>query len=533
MAVLDYATPHFKTRLRELHDIEGKRGPWEELKLRSARVIRFIEDLTCSSGEFAGKKFKLLEFQREFVRAVYRDTKGHRPVRTAVLSMARKNGKTQLAAALALAHLCGPEAEERGEVYSCANDRFQAARIFNEMVALILRHKLLRPRCRIERHTKTIEDLVTGSIYAALSREVKTKFGLSPSCVIYDELGQSPDDELYRAMDSAQGARKNPLLIVISTQAADDLAPLSRLIDYGERVQAGELEDKTFHLAFYHAPESMDPWSRAAWDAANPALGAFRSLEDIERQAQQAQRMPESENAFRNLILNQRVAAETKFINRSEWEACDGAPEIPKGVQVYAGLDLGSTRDLTALVLVYRHPITAEFHVRPYFWLPGDIITRSEVEHVPYTVWEKDGLLYRAGIATDPEAIAHKVAEIHAVNPIKGLAFDRWKIKDFQREIDKLGISGLPLTEVGQGFKDMSAAVTVLGTAIATKKLRHGDNPILNWMARNAIVTRDASGNRKFAKDKSLASIDGIVALAMALVVATRETTIDVRALIG
>ena len=291
--------------------------PWDAPGLsRAGRVISFLEDLEISTGKHARTKLRLRPWQRKFVETVYRENKrGIRPIRTAVLSMARKNGKSQLAAALALCHLCGPEAESRGEIYSCANDRFQSARIFNEMVALINRHPALSARTNVTSFRKEIYDLVNGSIYVALTAEAKTKLGLSPSFVIYDELGSADGPALFDAMDSALGARENPLMLVISTQAADDFAPMSQLIDYGLKLKGGEIHDPAFHLTLYTAPENADPWSRKAWRAANPALGDFRSLSDVERLAKQAQRMPARENAFRNLILNQPVAAEARFID--------------------------------------------------------------------------------------------------------------------------------------------------------------------------------------------------------------------------
>src|SRR5262245_56216549 len=291
-----------------------RHAPWLKADLtRSERVIAFCHDLTVTSGPEAGKQLRLREWQIEFIRAIYRENdEGIRPVRTAVLSMGRKNGKTQLAAALALCHLCGPEAESRGEIYSCANDRFQAGKIFAEMVALIDGHPYLRGRTNIIRFRKDIEDLDTGSIYSALTAEAKTKMRLNPSFVVYDELGQAGDRELYDAMDSAMGARKEPLLLVISTQAADDFAPMSQLIDYGIKINSGDVQDPAFHLTLYRAPEDADPWSREAWDAANPALGDFRSLAGLQRQEQHAQRMPAQESAFRNLILNQRVSSHAK-----------------------------------------------------------------------------------------------------------------------------------------------------------------------------------------------------------------------------
>jgi phage terminase large subunit-like protein len=500
---------------------------------KAERMIAFVEDLTVTSGKATDQKLTLRPWQRKFVRAVYReDKRGVRPVRTAVLSMARKNGKSQLAAALALCHLCGPLAESRGEVYSCANDRFQSGRIFNEMVALISRHPALSARTNIISFRKEIHDLINGSVYVALTAEAKTKLGLSPSFVIYDELGSADSRALFDAMDSALGARENPLMLVISTQAADDFAPMSQLIDYGLQLKGGEIHDPAFHLTLYSAPEDADPWSRRAWRAANPALGDFRSLSDVERLAKQAQRMPARENAFRNLILNQRVAAEARFIDQAAWRACSGEPNIPVGARVYAGLDLGATRDLSALVIVWQDG-TGTFHAKPYCWLPGNLEERSEQDHAPYRAWEKLGCIIPIGPTTDPKAIAHKIAELNGRNHITSLAFDRWRINDLKRELNAIGCH-IPVEPHGQGYRDMSPAVDIVERLVIQKKLRHGAHPVLQWCATNAVVTRDPAGGRKFDKAKSTGRIDALVALAMALSLALLRgpKPIDIEAMI-
>jgi phage terminase large subunit-like protein len=514
--------------------IDSDQLPWNKKGLnRSGRVIAFCEALIVTSGPDIGKKLVLRPWQKEFIEAVYFENEdGIRPVRTAILSMGRKNGKTQLAAALALCHLVGPEAENRGEVYSCANDRFQAAKIYSEMVAMIEREPALACRVVTSRPMKMIEDFETGSVYVALSREAKTKMGLSPSFVVYDELGQTEDRDLYDAMDSAMGARKNPLMLVISTQAAADLAPLSRLIDYGLRVKEGDIVDPAFHLTFYTTPMEMDPWSREAWDAANPALGDFRSLSDVERLASQAQRMPTQENAFRNLILNQRIASEVRFIERSEWKACGDYPSIPDGGKCFAAVDLGATRDLSALVLVHQD-VNDVFHVQPHFWLPGDVLARTAEDRVPYDVWVRDDLITPAGASTDPRLIANRVRELEGKYKIQSLAFDRWRINDLKRELDALG-SQVPLIPHGQGYKDMSPAVDVLERLIVQRRIKHGNHPVLTWCAFNAVVSRDAAGGRKLDKAKSIGRIDGIVALAMAFSLAQiLDRPIDVNALIA
>jgi len=440
---------------------------------------------------------------------------------------------TQLAAGLALAHLCGPEVEPRGEVYSCANDRAQASKIFQEMCALIKGHEYLRARCNILQHSKTIIDLETDSVYVALSREAKTKFGLSPSFVIYDELGSADDRSLFDAMNSAMGSRVNPLMLIISTQAAEDIAPMSQLVDYGIRVKNREITDPTFHLSLYTSSLDDDPWSSETWRKANPAMGIFRSTEDIERQAQQAQKLPSLENAFRNLILNQRVAAEVRFMERAAWKACGAKPEIPDGAKVHLALDLGSTRDMSALVMVHKD-YDQNFHVIPFYWLPGDVQARTDADRVPYDVWARKGLLTPIGESTDPAVIARKIAELNGRYRVLGLAFDRWRIADLKREMNAISCP-VQLVEHGQGYKDMSPAVDILERLVVQKRIRHGNHGVLTWNAYNAVVVKDPAGSRKLDKSKSVGRIDGLVALAMAfsLALLKAEPEIDVRALIG
>ncbi|HEY1418065.1 MAG TPA: terminase TerL endonuclease subunit, partial [Myxococcaceae bacterium] len=434
-------------------------------------------------------------------------------------------------------HLSGPEQESRGEVYSCANDRFQAGKTFNEMEALVRGHKWLDLRTNISTFKKEIQDLPSGSFYAALTSEVKTKMGLNPSFVVYDELGQARDRNLFDAMDSAMGARREPLMLVISTQAANDLAPMSQLIDYGLRIKNQEVVDHSFHLTLFAADIDDDPWRESTWKKANPALDDFRSLSDVRRMSNQAQRMPARENSFRNLILNQRVASEARFVDMSSWKACGAAPQIPVGAHVYAGLDLGHTSDLSALVLAYEDPVSSELSVVPYVWIPGDVKNRSDLDGAPYEAWVKSEQIIPIGEATDPRVIARKIAQINGTeHPIRHIAFDRWRVPELKRALDDIGCP-VQLQPFGQGFKDMTPAVDVVERGIVTRKLRHGNHPVLAMCAANAVVTKDPAGGRKFDKSKSGGKIDALVAMAMALSAATLKgnlpTEIDIDALIG
>ncbi|UWR22634.1 terminase large subunit [Sulfitobacter sp. S190] len=514
------------------HEVSALRSvlPWEEPDLsRVERVGAFLEDLPITQGSLAGSKLVLRDWQWNFLEAVYgEDETGRRPVRTAVLSMARKNGKTQLVAGLGLCHLLGPEAESRGEVYAAANDKTQSGKTFAEMVAILDEHPELDARCNVVKFSKRIEVLSgqgKGSIFAALSADASTKQGLSPSFTIYDELGTAPKRDLYEALDTAMGARDNPLLCVISTQAASDHAVMSELIDYGKKINAGEVEDPSFHLTFYGADMDDDPWSEATWLKANPALGDFRSLDDVQRQAAQAKRMPAAEQGFRNLILNQRVDAHVRFLAKAEWDANGGAVDFESlvGRTCYGGLDLSQSRDLTAFVMVFPDGL-GSVDVLPQFFLPENgIREKSELDRVPYDIWAKQGFLRLIpGSVVDPGYVAEAIAEACDTYNVQRIAYDKWRIQDLKRELARMG-SNIPLEPFAQSFREMAPAVDKLERMVAEAKLRHAENPLLTYCASNSVVEMDNAGNRKLAKNKSSGRIDGMVALAMALAAIDRE----------
>ena len=255
---------------------------------------------------------------------------------------------------------------------------------------------------------------------------------------------------------------------------------------------------------------------RAAWKAANPAIGEFRSLTDVEDFAKQASRLPGKEASFRWLYLNQRVEGTSPFLNRTEWAANAAEPVIEPGAACFAGLDLSASRDLTAFVMVF--PKNGVYHVVPQFFLPADgIREKARTEKVPYDIWADQGFLTLIdGPVIVPAIVARHVAEAHEQYNIQTLAYDRWRINDFQRELDTIGAQ-VPMVPFGQGFKDMAPAVDKLERLVAENKLQHGNNPIMNMCAANAVATRDPAGNRKLDKTKASGKIDGLVALAMAL----------------
>lgn len=516
---------------REAVAANPKKAKWQRKGLtRAERVVAFLESLPITSGPLAGTKMKVRPWQRQIVDAIYAvDEGGNRFVRTALITLPRKNGKTGLAAGLALAHLLGPESEQRGQCFSAASDRNQSGLIFAEMEAIIMEVPEFAARCNIQRFHKTIEVLSgdgKGSLYSALSADAKKAHGLNVSFAIYDELAQAPNRGLYDNLTTGTGGRAEPLVIVISTQSADPLHVMSELVDYGRQVMDGTIDDRAFHATIYAAPDDADPWDEATWYACNPALGDFRSLEEMRSAAAQAQRLPAREPAFRNLYLNMRVEAEERFIRAAEWDACGEPVDIAKlaGKRCYGGLDLGSTRDLSCLTLVFPDD-DGGFDVVPFFWVPGDnLLAREEVDRVPYWTWAnaKPPLIEAApGAAMDYGFIVHRLGELATMFDIQAVAYDRWRIEDLKRQIADEGID-VKLVEFGQGYKDQSPAIDFMETLLIQRKLRHGNHAVLRWNARNAVVTRDAAGNRKLDKDRSREKIDGLVSMAMSLAMARK-----------
>ncbi len=500
--------------------------PWEALTDRAEKVIAFIETLPITSGVFAGKKFKLRGWQKRWIKRAYRTRRGKRVVRTALLTMPRKNGKTQLVAALALCHLIGPECESRGQVYSAAADRDQAAIMFREMEAIIAATPWMVARCNIQRFAKKIEDLESGSVYAALSSDARKAHGLSPSFFAYDELAQAADRQLYDNLSTGTGARAEPLGIVISTQSSDPLHVMSELVEYGRQVELGAVKDETFLPTIYAAPLDADPWDEKVWAACNPALGDFRSIDEMRAFAFKAKRNPSAEAAFRNLYLNQQVDPLVHFLAPADWKACAAVPDYEKlrGRECFGGLDLSLRQDLTALVLTFPDGVGGE-DVLSWFWLPQDgIVEKSERDRVPYDLWAKQGLIeLTPGRVVDTRYVARRLAAILAAFRLIGLAFDRWRIEEFKKTLADEGIE-LPLVEYGQGYKDMAPALDAVESAVVNHTLRHGGHPVLTWCSTNCVVEIDPAGNRKLTKEKSRGRIDGIVALAMAKGLAQRET---------
>ena len=477
---------------------------------RGERVCKFIETYCrIPEGEHVGKPLQLDPFQEAFILAVYDNPRG---TRLAILAVGRKNGKSALIAALDLAHIVGPEAVQNSQIVSGARSRDQAALVFKLAQKMVQLSPELSKVTRIIPSGKSIVWLPMNVEYKAISAEAGTAHGLSPVLAILDEVGQikGPHDPFIEAIETAQGAYSDPLRIAISTQAATDGDLFSTWLD-----DAQAANDPRIVCHLYTAPEGCELDDREAWKMANPAMGKFRSVDDLESYAEQAARLPSKENSFRWLYLNQRIEASAPFLSRGEWEANKARP-TGSGVMAWGGLDLSASRDLTAFLAVVPDGEFYDVHAR--FWLPGDgIREKSQADRVPYDVWAKQGFLTLIdGPVIRPDVVARDIAELSEQWSFEAISYDRWRINDLKREFDDLGVS-LPLVPFGQGFKDMAPALDKLERLVAERRLRHGANPLLNMCAANAIAVSDPAGNRKLDKSKTTARIDGLVALTMAL----------------
>lgn len=476
-----------------------------------AQVISFLEALPIVAGIKAGEHMSLLDFQKQFVRAVYgpQDDAGRRIVRLAMLSIARGNGKSALLAGLGLAHLLGPMSEPHGEVYAAALDREQAGILYKMTRAYIEALPWMAARVNIRDWHKQIVDEETRSTWAALTSDVRKAHGLAPSFWIADELAQWKSRELYDNLATGMGKRAQALGVCISTQAKDDLHFFSELLDAEP--------DPTVHVQLHAAPDDCALDDREAWAAANPALGHFRDLKEMEIAADRALRMRSFEPAFRLLYLNNRVDGEVGFIAPQDW-ADNAEPFDPtelEGELCFGGLDMGSTRDLTALALYFpEHGKLLAWH-----FVPADTIKeRAERDRVPYPQWAEEGWIDTsgAGRATDPLAVVRRVADIRGRFDVRAIAFDRWGIEPIRKLMNDEGID-LPLVEFIQGFKSYAPAVNAFERALLERRLQHNGNPVLGWQASNIVVELDAIGNRKPGKSKSIDRIDGLCASIMAM----------------
>lgn len=484
-------------------------------------AVKFINLLKHTKGEWAGKTFHLQDWQESIVRQLFGtlNPDGTRQYRTCYIELPRKNGKSTLAAGIALYLLFG-DGEIGAQVYSAANDRNQASLVFNDAAAMVRQSNGLLKRAKVIDSQKRIVYHDANSFYCAISAEAYSKFGYDSHGVIYDELHAAPNRDLWDVLTTSFGARRQPLLLCITTAGYDKNSICYEQHDYACKVRDGIIDDPTFLPVIYSAPEDADWTDEKVWHECNPALGTFRSIDEMRTLCKKAQETPALEMVFRRLYLNQWTGSVERWLPMDKWDLCSGDLPDLKGKPCYAGLDLSATTDLTALNLIFHDGDT--YFTIPRFWIPGDRARDKErLDRVPYSTWARQGYIkLTEGNVIDYAYVREELRQLREQYDIREIAFDRWGATKLVQDLQEDGFTMVPF---GQGFASMSAPTKELMNIVLSQKLRHGGHPVLRWNADSMTVAQDPAGNLKPDKAKATQRIDGIVALIMALDRATRH----------
>lgn len=484
-------------------------------------AVAFIENLCHTKGTWAGKPFELIDWQEQIIRDLFGTLKpnGYRQFNTAYIEIPKKQGKSELAAAVALLLTCG-DGEERAEVYGCAADRQQAAIVFDVAADMVRMCPALSKRVKILASQKRIIYTPTNSFYQVLSAEAYSKHGFNIHGVVFDELHTQPNRKLFDVMTKGSGdARMQPLYFLITTAGTDTHSICYETHQKAKDIIEGRKIDPTFYPVIYGADESDDWTDPKVWKKANPSLDITVGIDKVKAACESAKQNPGEENSFRQLRLNQWVKQAVRWMPMEKWDKCAFAVDEDEleGRVCYGGLDLSSTTDITAFVLVFP-PIDDDdkYIILPYFWIPEDNLTlRVNRDHVPYDVWERQGFLQTTeGNVVHYGFIEQFIEMLGERFNIREIAFDRWGAVQMVQNLEGMGFTVVPF---GQGFKDMSPPTKELMKLVLEQKIAHGGHPVLRWNMDNIYIRTDPAGNIKADKEKSTEKIDGAVATIMAL----------------
>jgi len=505
-------------------------------------AVMFIESLCHTKGTWAGKKFELIDWQEQIIRDLFGTLKpnGYRQFNTAYVEIPKKQGKSELAAAVALLLCCG-DGEERAEVYGCAADRQQATIVFDVAADMVRMCPALNKRVKILASQKRIIYTPTNSFYQVLSAEAYSKHGFNIHGVVFDELHTQPNRKLFDVMTKGSGdARMQPLYFLITTAGTDTNSICYETHQKAKDILDGRKIDPTFYPVIYGADESDDWTDPKVWRKANPSLDITVGIDKVEAACNSAKQNPGEENSFRQLRLNQWVKQAVRWMPMEKWDACAFAVDEDEleGCVCYGGLDLSSTTDITAFVLVFPpQDEDDKYIILPYFWVPEDTLDlRVRRDHVPYDVWERKGYLQTTeGNVVHYGYIEKFIERLGERFNIREIAFDRWGAVQMVQNLEGMGFTVVPF---GQGFKDMSPPTKELMKLVLEQRIAHDGQPVLRWNMDNILIRTDPAGNIKADKEKSTEKIDGAVATIMALDRAIRcgndagESVYDTRGLL-
>ena len=488
---------------------------------KADRAVAFIENLKHTKGRWDNQPFWLFPWQERIIRDIFGivDENGHRQFRTAYIEIGKKNGKSELAAAVALYLLYGDN-EPSAEVYGAAADRQQASIVFDVAKRMVEKSPALMKRSKITAASKRIVNYSNAGFYQVLSAEVGTKHGLNVSGLVLDEVHAQPNRNLYDVLTKGSGdSREQPLYFLITTAGTDKESICYELHQKALDILDGRRIDHTFYPVVYGLKDDEDWTDEANWYKANPSLGQTITIERVREMFQEAKENPAEENVFKQLRLNMWVSSLTRFIPEQIYDL--GNVPIDRaaleGRDCYAGLDLSSTGDITALVLMFPPRSEEEKYVMlPFFWIPEDTIPlRVRRASVPYDVWRKQGhLMATEGNVIHYGFIEKFIEDLGTHYHILEIAFDRWGATQMSQDLEGMGFTVVPF---GQGYASMSPPTKEFYKLLMEGRIIHGGNPVMKWMSGNVVVDTDPAGNIKCTKAKSPEKIDGIVAAIMAL----------------
>lgn len=490
-------------------------------KAKADRAVAFIQNLKHTKGKWDGKPFLLLPWQEQIVRDIFGIVRpdGKRQFRSAYIEIPKKNGKSELAAAIALYLLYG-DGEASAEVYGCANDRNQASIVFDVAKRMVEKSPALLRRSKIAAATKRIVNYRNAGFYQVLSAETGTKHGLNISGLVFDEIHAQPNRKLYDVMTKGSGdAREQPLFFIITTAGTDKESICYELHTKALDIMNGRKIDHSFYPVIYGLSDEDDWNDERNWYKANPSLGYTISIDRVRDAYKDALDNPAEENVFKQLRLNIWTNSAVAWIPDHIYERGNLKIDFSalEGRDCYAGLDLSSTSDITAFVLVFPPRSESEkYIVLPFFWLPEETLElRCRRDHVLYDVWHRQGYINTTeGNVIHYGFIERFIERLGEKYHIIEIAYDRWNATQMVQNLEDMGFTMVPF---GQGFKDMSPPSKELYKLLMEGNINHGGNPVLKWMAQNVVMRQDPAGNIKPDKERSVEKIDGIVALIMGL----------------